>query len=53
VHGLSCSAACGIFAEKGSNLCPLHWQVDSYLLYHQGSLDFFSFGGEGTQKQIL
>ena len=28
-HGLSCSAACGIFSDQGSNLCPLHWQVDS------------------------
>ena len=22
---------------QGSNPCPLHWQVDSYPLYHQGS----------------
>ena len=29
VHGLSCSAACGIFPDQGSNPCPLHWQVDS------------------------
>ena len=29
VHGLSCSAACEIFPDKGSNPCPLHWQVDS------------------------
>ena len=29
VHGLSCSAACGIFPDQGSNLCPLHWQEDS------------------------
>ena len=36
-HGLSCSAACGIFLDQGLNLCPLHWQVDSYLLFHQGS----------------
>ena len=28
-HGLSCSVACGIFPAQGSNLCPLHWQVDS------------------------
>ena len=37
VHRLSCSAACGIFLDQGSNPCPLHWQVDSYSLYHQGS----------------
>ena len=28
-RGLSCSAACGTFPDQGSNLCPLHWQVDS------------------------
>ena len=29
VHGLSCSIAYRIFLDQGSNLCPLHWQVDS------------------------
>ena len=29
VHGLSCSAECGIFPDQGSNPCPLHWQADS------------------------
>ena len=28
-HGLSCSAACGIFPDQGSNPRPLHWQADS------------------------
>ena len=28
-HGLSCSAACEIFLDQGSNPCPLHWQADS------------------------
>ena len=28
-HGPSCSAACGIFPDQGSNPCPLRWQVDS------------------------
>ena len=28
-RGLSCSEACGIFPDQGSNPCPLHWQVDS------------------------
>ena len=36
-HGLSCPAACGIFLDQGSSLCPLHWQVGSYPLWHQGS----------------
>ena len=34
---LSCSAACGIFSDQGSNPCPLHWQADSQPLCHQGS----------------
>ena len=38
-HGPSCSAARGIFPDQGSNLCPLHWQVDSQPLRHQGSPD--------------
>ena len=36
VHGLSCSAVCGIFLDQGSNPCPLHWQVDSQPLCYQG-----------------
>ena len=34
---LSCSEAYGFFLDQGSNPGPLHWQVDSYLLCHQGS----------------
>ena len=33
-HGLSCCTPCGIFPDQGSNLCPLHWQVEYYSLYH-------------------
>ena len=40
VHRLSCSTACGFFLDQGLNLCPLHWQVDSYPLCHQGSSNF-------------
>ena len=36
-HGLSCSAACGIFPHQGSNPHLLHWQADSLPLSHQGS----------------
>ena len=36
-HGLSCSSVCGIFPVQGSNLCPLHWQMNSYPRSHQGS----------------
>ena len=36
-HRLSCSSACGIFPDQGSNQYPPHWLVDSYTLYHQAS----------------
>ena len=36
-HGPSCSAACGILPDQGSNPCPLHRQADSQPLHHQGS----------------
>ena len=32
VHGVSCSAARGIFPNQGSNPCPLHWQADSFFV---------------------
>ena len=41
VHGLSCSAACGIFPDQGSNLSLLCWQVDSLPLSHQESPSYF------------
>ena len=36
-HGPSCSAACGIPPDQGSNPCPLHRQADSQPLRHLGS----------------
>ena len=36
-HGPSCSAACGILPDQGSNLRPLPQQADSQPLSHQGS----------------
>ena len=36
-RGLTCSVACGIFPDQGSNPCLLHWQADSLPLSHQGS----------------
>ena len=36
-HRPSCSTACGILPDQGSNLCPLHRQADSQPLRHQGS----------------
>ena len=51
-HGLSCSSACGICLNQGSNLCPLHWQVEAYPLYHQGSTDvFFAVSLQPRQPQ--
>ena len=42
VHGLSCSATCGIFLNQGSNWCLLHCQADSLPLTFQGSpLQYF------------
>ena len=32
-HGLSCSTACGIFLDQGSNLCPLCWQADFFFFF--------------------
>jgi len=37
VHGPGSSAACEICPNQGSNLCPLHWQANPYLLCYQGS----------------
>ena len=37
VHGLSWCMACGILLAQGSNLCLLHWQVDSLPQSPQGS----------------
>ena len=36
-HRPSCSTACGILPDQGSNPCPLHQQADSQPLSHQGS----------------
>ena len=46
-HGPSCSVACGIFPDQGSNPCPLHWQSDSQPLHHQGS-PWFGFNCNTT-----
>ena len=43
-HGPSCSVACGILPDQGSNPCSLHWQADSQPLRHQGSpTNFFKY----------
>ena len=57
-YGPSCSAACGILPDQGSNPCPLHWQADSQPLCHQGSplvtLDSFRrWAAIGTMNLFL
>ena len=42
-HRLSCSVACGILPDQGSNPCSLHLQADSQPLRHQGSPHFYFF----------
>ena len=42
-HRLSCSAACGIFQDQGSNPYLLHWQADSLPLNHQESPSNYFF----------
>ena len=44
-HGLSCSAACGIFTDQGSNPCPLHWQADvsSFFFFLTSLLEYNCF----------
>ena len=39
-HRLTCSMAARIFLDQESNPYPLHWQMDSYPLDHQGSPGF-------------
>ena len=52
-HGPSCSVACGILPDQGSNLCPLHWQADSQPLRHQGSPPFFYSGIAGSYDNSM
>ena len=47
-HGPSCSAACEIFPDQGSNPRPLHWQADSQPLRHQGSPRSTHINGQRT-----
>ena len=60
VHGINCPTQ---FQEQESNLCPLHWQADSYPLCHQGSpsclvfnvpgIDFFVFGIRNSELRVF
>ena len=49
-HGTSRSAARGIFPDRGANPCPLHRQVDSQPLCHQGSLNAYIFNVENVHN---
>ena len=50
-HGLSCSSACAIFSDQGSNPCFLHWQADSLALSQQGSPHTPFKTGRNVKKQ--
>ena len=52
VHGLSCPMVSGIFLDQGSNPCPLHWQVNSLPLDHQGSPEYVFKRRELFQKKL-
>ena len=53
MHGVSCSIACRISSDQGSNPCLLHWQPGSLPLSHQGSPVFFSFAKPLERKLKL
>ena len=45
---------CGIYLDQGSKLCPLHWQAESYPLYHQGNPKYiFLFKRKTSQLNNL
>ena len=52
VHGPSRSAACGIFPDRDTNLCPLHGKADSQPLRHQGSPDSYFLSRLPAQNDI-
>ena len=37
------------FPEQGLNMCPLHWQVDSYPLDHQGRPSIYFLITQGRE----
>ena len=57
-HRLGCYVECGIFSGQRLNSCPLHWQVDSLPLSHQGSWQlhfessFFSLEDPGKEDTL-
>ena len=51
VHGLSCTIACGIFTDEGSNPCLLHWQADS-LPPRKPSIPLSSFVKSSGQQNL-
>ena len=52
-HGLSCSAACGIFLDKGWKTCLLQWQEYSLPLSRQGSLQWLFYLKEKKKNQTF
>ena len=54
VDRLSCSTACGVIPDQGSNPCLLRWQADSLPLSPQGSPHsyFFIIQSHGLRKKL-
>ena len=50
-HRPSCSVACGIFPDRGTNPCRLHRQADSQPLRHQGSPQLLFFTSTFTWSE--
>ena len=51
MHGLSCSEACGIFPDQGSNPCLLHWQADTFLKGEKALRVFFPLCGKAVEMK--
>ena len=51
-HGFSCSLACGVFPDQKLNLCPRHWQADSFPLEHREVLAILIFNDALCPHQL-
>ena len=53
MHGLSCSAACGIFLDQELNPCFLQWQMGSLPLSHQESPKYIPLSPRKPQEWCI
>jgi len=51
-HRLTCPEACGIFPDKGLNLCPLRCQANFQQLDHQGK-SLSSINKTGSNDSVM